>query len=284
MIIKGTLITNQKNLYGYETKVEDLIVTAEQSKGMPLYSHHEPWKKSIGIIVDTKIVYRDDLDCLAVEADIEIHDSENVEEVINLLKTGGFSGTYSDGGFVVDESDGKCLPHLIIYFDAYRTNETKLYLEAIELSKSLNIGVECARVRRHGAGAVLAFVGTTIGAYFLGKILDDMKAYDSFKKFLINTSKSSESGKEVNINVIAPSDTKDNCNRMSYHIIGQDDDINSAFDYIKENRVIQREVDSFTNTNKDKSQVYYEVKRENGQIVVKKTKTIDRQSKIDYFS
>ncbi|MEA4822139.1 MAG: hypothetical protein VB122_07960 [Erysipelotrichales bacterium] len=283
MIISGILMTNGENVYGHKTKIEELIVVAEQSKGKPLYSHHEPWKKNIGKIIDTRIIYRDDLDCLAVEADIEIDNSENGDEIIHLLKSGGFSSTYSDGGFEVDKSDGMVMPHLEIYFDAYRTNETKLYLEATELSKLFNIGIRCIRVRRHAAGTVLAFVGATIGSYFLNKVLEDINVYGKFKKFLIGTSKSSESGKEVNLNIIASTETRIKQNRISYHVIGQDSDIDDALDYLKENNIIQMELESFTSKSKDINHLYYEVKKENGQTIIKKTRSIDSQNRINYF-
>ena len=277
-------MTNETNLYGHQTKVEELIIVAKQSKYRYLFRQHEPWKSPIGIITDTKVEYLEDKNCLAVTAEIQINDGKDKEAVLEMLEKGGFSSTYSDGGFIEDESDGTIIPGIEIYFDAYRTDETKLYLEALELSKVLNINIQCTRIRRHAFGQILAFVGTTIGGYFLVKILDDVGIYSKFKEFLIGASKSSEKGKETNIRVIAPTETRMNENRISYHITGQDDDVEAALDYLRDNKLIHQDIDSFKSQNKNIQYLFYDVKRENGKIVVCKTKTVDRNNKIDYYT
>lgn len=283
MKIKGILMTNETNLYGHQTKVEELIIVAKQSKDRYLFRQHEPWKSPIGIITDTKIEYLEDKNCLAVTAEIQINDGKDKEVVLEMLEKGGFSSTYSDGGFIVDESDGAIVPGVEVYFDAYRTDETKLYLEALELSKVLNTRIQCIRIRRHAISQVLAFVGTTIGGYFLVKILDDIDIYTKFKQFLIGTSKSSEKGKETNINVIAPTETRIIKNRISYHITGQDNDIEAALDYLRDNKFIHHDIDSFKSQNRNTQHLYYDVKRENGKIIVYKTKSVDKNNKIDYY-
>ncbi|MDO7787864.1 hypothetical protein P6N53_11595, partial [Desulforamulus aquiferis] len=201
-------MTTQENTYGYSAKIEELIIVAENSKGKPLFKDHDITKEPIGVVSDTEIVYESELDCLSVMAIIELKQDNNETEIRQYIEDGGFSATYSDGGFSINESDGTNLPPMEILFDAYRTNEIKLYLDSKEMSKLLNIPIYCTRIRRHAGFEVLTFFAVSLGSYLINKILDDIGLYERFKEYLLNVSEVSSSGKEANITVISPTVTE----------------------------------------------------------------------------
>ena len=184
MKIRAVLGTSNVNRYGYKPRIEDLISIAENSKGKTLSFEHNPDNPPVGNILDTEIEYIAKDNVLQVTAIIELKEEYSTSEFLETIGKGGFSPSYLDGGFSIDASDGTYANPLRIIFDAYRTDEVKLYVKIRELSKTLNIPIVCHRARKHAFVQILTGVGIIIGAYFLEKVFDDIKLYEKIKELL----------------------------------------------------------------------------------------------------
>lgn len=270
MRIRARLASNTQNRYGYTCSVEELLGVVQWAHNRPLHQHHRPDLPVIGKILSPQLVYDKELDCLVVEADIEIFGDElDGTALKEQMMAGGFSGSYAHGGFGVDESDGTVDGILTIRFDAYHTNETHLYLHAMELSRTLNIPVECVRIRRHAFGEVLAFIGGIIGAYLFEKLLDDLQLYDHLKRFLIETPQDTGAGKHCVLTVVAPEETEADERRLEFHLIGDDAAIEQELDHIRTAGVVRAErVKHFSGPNPKTGKIVYSVESTNAGVSV----------------
>lgn len=164
---------------------------------------------------------------------------------------------------------------LDIYFDAYRTNETELYLKTKELSSDLNIGINCIRTRRHAFGiSVLTFIGAAIGAYFIEKVLDDIKLYEKFKNYLVRVSGISEKGKETKLSIIPPR-TAEHKQILEIVITAHsDDDMLKIIDELRNCDLLKTEIPKFKSDYINYSLVQYHAYIKNDIVEILRTKTL----------
>lgn len=102
------------------------------------------------------------------------------------------------------------------------------------------------------------------------------------KEFLIGTSQSSESGKEINLEVIAPQENKNKRRRVNLKVVGSDEDIAMILDQINSSQFVENEVAKFESIYKNLQMVAYTLKKEDGKIQITLTKTVDEKNEIDY--
>lgn len=255
MKAKAILMSQAKNRYGYTPRIEELSTVAKQSPGTFLFRNHQTHESPMGRVLEARILFDEKLGCLVVEGVLEIYEDKLGAEEMNGVN---LSQAYTDGGFFVDESDGRFLPPMELTFDAYNTDETELYLRMKEISKELNIGIVARRMRRHEFTST-AFLFTAIGSYFLKKVLDDTGLYEKLKKLLLGGSKNTN---EVMIDVVSEHESRNEKHRLRIRIKGKDvNDINIKIDstFKNEQKFLFDELEKFKNEYKDKEMVGYDV-------------------------
>lgn len=282
LVVKGNLMTSGENGYGYKPRIEELILNADKAKGQSIFKEHKKYEKPLGKITETEIVYDEKIAQLVVQGTIEVYDESAKEYVLKLVESGGFSSTYADNGFLVKESNCKYFQPIEVCFDAYRTDEIKLFLEMRELSKELESAIYCRRIRRHAIGGVLAFIGLTIGAHIIGKIFDDIGLYDKFKKKFIKMSRGSDIGKEAMIEVISPKENKDITRRLVINIEGNDVEIEEIMDHLRENEYIKIELEKFNNEYDQYKKVVIKANK-SGDIQITKISVEKIDNSIEYY-
>ncbi len=199
MIAYWLLATTNPTVFGYAVPKEYLefkVKFLKENPGFLLYHEHDDTKPPIGKILNAELVWKEEIKAHAIEAEIEIFESNGVVDPKTILKNGmsmSFSDLTISFGGKVEKAD------LEFAYDAYRTDEKKLEKDISALSEKLNIPIICTRIRRHGAGTILTFVGLKIVEHLMNKFLDDIGFYETIKKELIEISTPSESGKEINI-------------------------------------------------------------------------------------
>lgn len=258
---KVILMSLTKNKYGYTPRIEELQMLAASVVNSPLYDNHESFKDPIGKITEAELIYDEELKTLVVDGEVEIFEDERSQKaLLEKINGGGFSPSYVDGGFLVDESDGTINPPIEFYFDAYKTNEIELYLQTKILSKEFNIPILCNRFRRHFLTETAAFIGLTIGSYFIRKILEDIKLYEKMKSFITDLVGKNKR-KEFRLEIIASEEIQSDLKRLQFTLLGEDDEIKSELDYLKEQKVIELELEKFGNEYSSVNRISYTVEK-----------------------
>lgn len=258
---KVILMSLTKNKYGYTPRIEELQMLANSVQNQPLYDNHESFREPIGRILKADVVYDNNLKTLVVDGEVEVFSDERSQKaILEKIKTGGFSPSYIDGGFLVDESDGSINLPFDFLFDAYKTNEIELYLATKKLSKYLNNPIHCLRFRRHFLTETAVFVGLTISSYFIWKILDDIKLYEKLKSYIIEFVGKNKK-KEFRLEIIAPEEIQTDIKRLQYTLLGEDEEIKSELDYLKNKKVIELELEKFGNEYSSINKVCYIVEK-----------------------
>lgn len=199
MIAYYLLATTNPTVYGYAVPKEYLefkVKFLKENPGFLLYHEHDDTKPPVGKILNAELVWKEDIKAHAIEAEVELFENNGVVDPKIILKNGmsmSFSDLTISFGGKVENAD------LEFSYDAYRTDENKLEKDISALSDKLNTPIICTRIRRHGAGTILTFVGLKIVEHLMNKFLDDIGFYETIKKELIEISTPSESGKEINI-------------------------------------------------------------------------------------
>jgi len=120
------LATTNATIYGFAVPkkyLEFKVKFLKENPGFPLYHEHDDTKPPVGRILNAELVWREDIKAHAIEAEVELFETNENIDPRDLLKN-GMSMAFSDRTFLFgtdkDQAD------LEFSYDAYRTDETKL--------------------------------------------------------------------------------------------------------------------------------------------------------------
>lgn len=200
MNITYTLATTKTNTYGYAVPIETLekkVKSLNENHDFLILENHDMTKPISIKILNSELVWREDLDAHAIVIEFELpegFDEESFVKRYGKAMSMSFSDKSVSFGAAVERSD------IEFIYDEYRTNKLKLETDMIALSKKLKMPIVCHNIRRHAdPGTVLTYVGLKVAEHLVDKVLTDINLYGILKKELLGISTVSASGKEANI-------------------------------------------------------------------------------------